>query len=158
VLAVVLAAGAVLWTAAVVAAPAWSTRGGPRVAACAGLVYAIGSRVCHQRPERSFHLAGVQLPVCARCLGLYTSSMVGAVAFFVMGLRRSATAAPMDSRLVLAAAALPTVATVGLELMHLAYPSNLTRAASALPLGVAAGWIVVRSLWTEKSGSVRVAV
>ena len=34
-------------------------------------VYQLGSLICHQRPERSFHLAGVQMPVCARCFGLY---------------------------------------------------------------------------------------
>ena len=27
--------------------------------------------ICHQRPERSFHSAGVPLPVCARCTGLH---------------------------------------------------------------------------------------
>ena len=37
-------------------------------------------RVCHQRPERSFHVAGVQLPVCARCTGLYVSGAAGALA------------------------------------------------------------------------------
>lgn len=26
---------------------------------------------CHQNPERSLHLAGMALPLCARCFGLY---------------------------------------------------------------------------------------
>jgi uncharacterized membrane protein len=26
---------------------------------------------CHQNPERSLHLAGTALPLCARCFGLY---------------------------------------------------------------------------------------
>lgn len=26
---------------------------------------------CHQNPERSLHLAGMTLPLCARCFGLY---------------------------------------------------------------------------------------
>ena len=26
---------------------------------------------CHQNPERSLHLAGITLPLCARCFGLY---------------------------------------------------------------------------------------
>jgi len=32
-------------------------------AVAAGL-YAVGSQICHQRPERSFHLFAAQLPVC----------------------------------------------------------------------------------------------
>jgi len=150
-LAVALAAAAVLWTAAVLAAPIVSSRGGARGAACAGLVYAIGSRVCHQRPERSFHLAGAQLPVCARCLGLYASSALGALACFAAAAsRRVPGSGRTDARLVLAIAALPTAATVGLELARLAYPGNAVRALSALPLGFAAAWIVIGSLWTEQ--------
>src|SRR6185295_1848536 len=34
-------------------------------------VYAVGSVICHQLPERSFHLWAAQLPVCARCTGIY---------------------------------------------------------------------------------------
>ena len=34
-------------------------------------MYGIGAFICHQLPERSFHLGGFQIPVCARCLGIY---------------------------------------------------------------------------------------
>ena len=40
----------------------------------AGALYALGSHICHQRPERSFHLFAAQLPVCARCLGIYAGA------------------------------------------------------------------------------------
>ena len=153
-----LAAAAVLWAAAVLTSPLAATRGGSRAAACAAVVYAAGSRICHQRPERSFHLAGVQLPVCARCLGLYVSSAVAALAFVLVPAQRRMAPTAIDSRVVLAVAALPTLLTVGLEWIQIAHPSNLARAAAALPLGAAAGWIVLRSLWTEKPASVRVPV
>src|SRR5438552_2016659 len=39
-------------------------------------VYAIGSLVCHQLPERSFHLESVPLPVCARCTGIYAGAAI----------------------------------------------------------------------------------
>ena len=42
-------------------------------------VYIAGALICHQRPERSFHVWGVQWPVCARCLGLYAGAAIGAV-------------------------------------------------------------------------------
>ena len=62
--------------------PEQLVRGVRPIAAAA--VYAAGSLVCHQRPERSFHLAGAQLPVCARCLGLYVGGFVGAIAWVLM--------------------------------------------------------------------------
>lgn len=37
------------------------------------------SGICHQIPERSFHLAGAAIPVCARCLGLYCGFAAGAL-------------------------------------------------------------------------------
>lgn len=44
-----------------------------------------GHRVCHQKPERSFHFGGKQFPVCARCMGIYIGVIVGlAVSFFWM--------------------------------------------------------------------------
>ena len=48
--------------------------------------YLIGGVVCHQRPERSFHLHGVQMPVCARCAGLYLGAGLGVLA--AAGFRR----------------------------------------------------------------------
>jgi len=36
-------------------------------------VYAAGGVVCHQLPDRSFLLWGHQLPVCARCTGIYAA-------------------------------------------------------------------------------------
>ena len=46
-------------------------------------VYAVGSIVCHQRPERSFHLWGAQMPVCARCTGIYMGAALASLLSFV---------------------------------------------------------------------------
>ncbi len=96
-----LTALAVVWAVLVVAAPWLATVpavGGDYLSASA---YAFGALVCHQRPERSFHLAGAQLPVCARCTGLYLSAALGIL--FVWA-RRPSPAAP-----VRAVAGLPPV-------------------------------------------------
>ena len=37
-------------------------------------IFAVGSVICHQRPERSFLMAGHPLPVCARCTGIYAAA------------------------------------------------------------------------------------
>lgn len=41
-------------------------------------VYQFFAPVCHQDAARSFWIAGVPLPVCARCLGIYIGATVGA--------------------------------------------------------------------------------
>lgn len=112
------------------------------------LVYQFASGICHQRPERSFHLAGAPLPVCARCFGLYLSGAIAAGGALLLG-RRGASAATRTVRIVFAAAAAPTVLTVAAEWLGLASPSNLARALAGLPLGAAAGWLFVRMLLFE---------
>lgn len=37
---------------------------------------------CHQLPERSFFIKGYQMPVCARCVGVFISSGIAMVIFF----------------------------------------------------------------------------
>lgn len=104
------------------------------------LVYAAGSLVCHQLPERSFHVAGVQLPVCARCTGLYASALVGALAWLMRANRRMTFRA---ARYALAAGAVPTLVTLATAAIGLWDPENAMRAASAVPLGLAGGAVVV---------------
>jgi hypothetical protein len=41
--------------------------------------YLVGNLLCHQRPERSFFLWGSQMPVCARCLGIYAGAAITAL-------------------------------------------------------------------------------
>src|SRR5215207_10349032 len=47
----------------------------------AGAVYGAFALLCHQIDERSFHLAGFKLAVCARCFGLYAGALAGALAY-----------------------------------------------------------------------------
>jgi len=42
-------------------------------------VYGIGSFVCHQLPERSWRLWTAQMPVCARCTGIYLGAAIAAL-------------------------------------------------------------------------------
>jgi uncharacterized membrane protein len=81
--------GTVLWLAAVWAAPllkARSFRG-------AAFLYAVFSPVCHQRPDRSFFVAGFPLAVCGRCLGIYLGFLAGVLVYPLLG-RRFRTGVP----------------------------------------------------------------
>ena len=111
-------------------------------------IYAAGSLICHQRPERSFHLFGTQLPVCARCMGIYAGASVAAV--LVMSRRLTSHVSRRDTRsletshvrLLLLVCALPTAATLLYEWTTGQAPDNWTRAVSGAPLGAAVAWIV----------------
>jgi uncharacterized membrane protein len=108
-------------------------------------VYAAGSVLCHQLPERSFFLDGHQLPVCARCTGLYLGAIGGLVAWpAVRVLRgwRGWTPTPRTAAWWVAAAGAPTVVTFATGVLGVWDGSNVIRAALALPFGLAAGAVV----------------
>ena len=108
-------------------------------------MYVVGSFLCHQLPERSFHLWGVQLPVCARCLGIYVGGATSAVVAVVAAARdRWRTEPGRDARVALAAAALPTIATLAYEWISGDTPANGIRAMAGVPLGAIVAWLVVR--------------
>ena len=75
-------AASIAWAVLLVAVP--YAAGQPHVsrtaAALIAAVYTVGSLVCHQLPERSYHLWTAQMPVCARCAGIYFGAVLGAIA------------------------------------------------------------------------------
>jgi uncharacterized membrane protein len=123
-----LAAGLLFWVVLLFAAP--------------GVLFLLGHFICHQRPERSFFIGGQQLPVCARCTGLY----LGAALAIPFGLAAAVAASSRSNRRLLLVAALPTVLTWTLEFAGLVPFSNVTRFACALPLGFAAAWMVFTTM------------
>ena len=139
-LAAALTAAALVWAAVVLCAPI--ALRSPAWAPAAAVVYTGAARICHQKPERSFHVAGRQLPVCARCAGVYFSAAVGTLAAWI----RFRGKLPVSTRAALALAALPTVLTWTLEHLGGVPFSNASRAIAALPLGGIAGWLFVRML------------
>ena len=53
-----------------------------------GKADAVGYAVCHRISERSFHIGDRQLPLCARCTGMYMGAMTGLVFQMVIGYKR----------------------------------------------------------------------
>jgi hypothetical protein len=90
---VTLAAGAIMWALALPAAALAASRGGRHTSSertFAAAVYTLGGIICHQRPERTFHLGSIPLPVCARCTGIYAGAAIaGAIAFVLTRSARS---------------------------------------------------------------------
>src|SRR5262249_50728026 len=78
----ILVAAPVLWVVALFAALAVASRSsvGMPLYALSAVVYEVGSLVCHQLSNRSFHAWGAQMPVCARCTGLYVGAAAAALA------------------------------------------------------------------------------
>jgi uncharacterized membrane protein len=128
------------WLVLVLGAPVAASSG--RFTLVTLSTYHAGSLVCHQRPERSFHVTGVQMPVCARCLGLYTAGAAGAALAWIRRWRSGA----WNARALFGLAVLPIALTVTLEWMHVLTTSNATRLLTGLPLGFVAGWILVSML------------
>jgi uncharacterized membrane protein len=119
----------------------------------AGVMYAAGAFICHQLPDRSFHLQGAQLPVCARCLALYGGGAVGSVIGASAVVRGwSHRGQPLLARAWrwrwTVAAAIPTLVTIVIE-WGLGWPmSNSVRAVAAVPFGVAVAFVVVSAVAT----------
>src|SRR5512136_1640249 len=53
-----------------------------------GKADAIGYAVCHRISERSFHIGSYQLPLCARCSGMYLGAVTGLVFQAIAGRKR----------------------------------------------------------------------
>ena len=134
---------AVTWLALLILAPVLPVP-------IAAFLYALGSRICHQRPERSFHLFAVQLPVCARCAGIYAGAAAGSLLMLSASVREQLFR--FSARTLLLAGALPTLMTIIIEWSGAWAGANDARAAAGMPLGLAVAFVVARAAATLHYG------
>jgi uncharacterized membrane protein len=88
--------GSLIWVAAIVMAPLMtSLDNGWGV-----LLYKTFSPLCHQIPERCFHLWGFPLAVCSRCFGIYSGFITGLLLFPITK-RFSSVSVPKTSFFIL---------------------------------------------------------
>jgi uncharacterized membrane protein len=138
------AGAAVLWALSL---PLASFAAGGRLAGSHGypfaaVVYSVGALVCHQQAERSFELWGAQMPVCARCTGIYCGAALAMLlAGGVVG-RTSVGPAPASLRWGLLVAAVPSALTLIHEWTTGETPANSIRALAGLPLGAAVACVL----------------
>jgi uncharacterized membrane protein len=131
---------ALAWAGAIPLAALAVARPGALSFVFAYSVYALGHVVCHQLPERSFHVGATPLPVCARCTGIYLGAAIAVAAPRVDVSRAMARLA--TPRAMLVAAAVPTAATLVFEWTTGVMPAHWVRAVAGAPLGAAVAWII----------------
>jgi uncharacterized membrane protein len=126
--------------ATIIGAPLFQSSGHP---AFASTIYKVFSYVCHQIPERSFHLAGQQFAVCSRCTGLYAGF---AVAALVYPLTRSLTRTDTPRRRWLILAAVPLLIDFSLTYFGVWENTHLSRFSTGALLGTVAVFYVMPGL------------
>ena len=109
-------------------------------ARAANAVYTVFGYLCHQMPERSFHLLGHKLGVCARCTGLYSGFAAGVLLYpLVRSLRRT------DSlpRVWLLLACVPITVDFALGFFGIWENTHVSRLVTGAILGAACALFVV---------------
>ena len=109
--------------------------------AAASAAYGAFALLCHQMDERSFHVAGFRLAVCARCFGLYAGALAGALAYPLA--RRPLARRDLPARGWLIAAAVPTTIDFALGFSGLWENTHASRFLTASLLGLAVAFYFV---------------
>ena len=109
----------------------------------AGAIYQSFSYLCHQIPERSFHLAGHQFAVCSRCTGLYAGF---AFATLALPLLRSLKRTDTPHVIWLLLSAVPLTIDFGLTYFEIWENNHFTRVTTGALFGAVAALYVVPGL------------
>jgi uncharacterized membrane protein len=126
-----------------------------------GKADAIGYAVCHRIEERSFHVEGRPLSLCARCTGMYLGAVVGMVYQTLLGRRR--TAWPRTGIMLVLGAFLVAFGVDGINSGIIFYmgkpllyqPSNILRLITGTGMGLAMSIVLLpafnQTVWRQYS-------
>lgn len=122
----------------------------------------VGYAVCHRITERSFTIAGRQLPLCARCTGMYLGVVLTFVVLTLAGRRRWSNLPPPKVLAVLVG----FIALFGIDGInsylhffpnapHVYEPHNWLRLVTGMGAGLTMGIIIypalAQTLWREQT-------
>jgi uncharacterized membrane protein len=114
-------------------------------------LYQAFSSICHQAPDRSFHLDGFPLAVCSRCMGIYSGFTIGLA---VYPLLRRLDDEEFPARQWLIALAMPMLADFGGGYLGLFSNTFLSRALTGMMFGaVAAFYLLPGFVWIFKANN-----
>lgn len=134
---------------AVIAAPLLNAQGHTGAAEA---IYNTFSYLCHQIPERSFHLGAHKFGVCSRCTGLYSGFAFAALVYpLTRSLKRTDT--PRIVWLILAAA--PLAIDFSLTYFGIWSNTHLSRFSTGALLGATAVFYIVPGLIELSTGASR---
>ncbi len=126
-----------VWIGLIAAAPLLQANG---FLQSSNAIYTFFSYVCHQMSERSFHLHGEALAVCARCFGVYAGLTAGVLAFPLV---RSINDTIPPARFWLLLAPVPTAIDWALGYFGIWENTHLSRFQTALILGIGCAFFLV---------------
>jgi uncharacterized membrane protein len=128
------------WVFAIVLAPLAKASGFESVSAP---VYKFFSLICHQMPERSFHVENHQFAVCSRCFGVYFGLFFG---FLIYPLLRKIDDIEPLARVWLFLAMIPIGIDWSLGIFGIWENTHLSRFVTGLILGAACAIFIIPAL------------
>lgn len=131
---------AALWLCLIMAAPIAKAHG---LLAISSPLYYFFSFLCHQFPERSFHIDGEPFAVCSRCFGVYAGLLAGFVSY---PLWRSVDNVEPLPRVWLFLSIIPISVDWALTFFGIWENTHLSRFVTGGILGFACGTFIVPSI------------
>jgi uncharacterized membrane protein len=129
-----------LWAALILIAPLAKING---LMAISAPLYTFFNFICHQIPERSFHIAGEPFGVCSRCSGVYFGLFAG---FAVYPLWRRIEEIEPLARFWLFLSLIPIGVDWSLTILGIWENTQLSRLLTGLILGVACATYIIPAL------------
>lgn len=129
-----------IWVFAILLAPAAAAAGLQTVS---GQVYSFFGYLCHQMPERSFHLDGHAFAVCSRCFGVYFGLLAG---FLIYPLFRSVEETEPLPRVWLFLSLVPIAVDWSLGVFGVWENTHLSRFVTGTILGIACAVFIVPAI------------
>lgn len=103
-------------------------------------IYSFFSFICHQQPDRSFHILGEQFAVCSRCFGVYFGLLLG---FAVYPFWRNIDVIEPLPRVWLFLSIIPITIDWSLTFFGIWENTHISRVITGLILGVACATFII---------------